>query len=84
MSSVPDPLVGQPSLLVVGGVAAAATTAVGTDVDEFEPSLFFAVTRTRSVLPESTGLSTYDLSFDPLIDGQLPPFGRSGASRSCT
>jgi len=68
---VPEPLVGQPPLEVGG---AAATTPVGTDVDEFDPSLFFAVTWTRSVFPESTGFSVYVLSVAPLIDEQLPPF----------
>jgi hypothetical protein len=71
MSSVPVPLVGQPPL-VVGG--AAVTTPVGTDVAEFEPSVFFAVTRARSVLPESTDLSAYVLSVAPLIVEQLLPF----------
>ena len=65
------PLVGQPPL-VVGG--AAATTAVGTDVAEFEPSLFLPVTRTRSVLPESTAFRSYVFAVAPLIDEQLPPF----------
>src|SRR5689334_21001747 len=74
ISSVPEPLVGQPSFVVGGGAGAAATTPVGTDVDEFDPSVFFAVTRTRSVLPESTGFSTYVFWSAPLIPEQLPPF----------
>jgi hypothetical protein len=43
-STVPEPEVGQPFVLVGGGPAFAFTTAVGTDVAAFEPSLFFAVT----------------------------------------
>src|SRR6516225_1147192 len=70
-SSVPLPLVGQPLLVVGGGDP---TTAVGTDVDEFDPSVFLAVTWTRSVLPASTDFRTYVLSVAPLIDEQLPPF----------
>src|ERR1700751_3981225 len=63
-SSVPLPLVGQPLLVVGGGDP---TTAGGTDVAEFEPSVFLAVTRTRSVLPASTDLSTYVFEFEPLM-----------------
>ena len=57
-STVPEPVVGQPFALVGGGPAFAFTTAVGTDVAAFEPSLFFPVTRTRIVLPTSTVFRT--------------------------
>ena len=56
-ASVPLPLVGQPFEDAGGLTGASLTTAVGTDVAELEPSPFFAVTRTRSVLPESTVFS---------------------------
>src|SRR5262249_56322366 len=61
---------GQP---VAGGFGVALTTGVGTDVALAEPLAFFAVTRTRSVLSESTPFSVYFCSFAPLIDEQLPP-----------
>ena len=61
-ASVPEPEVGQPSFVVGGGAAAAFTTALGTDVALADPSLFFAVTRTRIVLPASTPFSVYVLS----------------------
>ena len=51
----------------------AATTAVGTDVESVEPSVFVAVTVTRSVAPASMCLSTYVLAVAPLIFAQLPP-----------
>src|ERR1051325_7042396 len=73
-ASVPEPEVGQPSFVVGGGAGAALTTAVGTDVADAEPSLFFAVTLTRMVLPESTPFRVYVLSVAPEIDAQLPPF----------
>ena len=45
-------------VVVVDVVAgAAATTALGTEVELFEPELFDAVTRTRTVLPTSTLVS---------------------------
>src|SRR5689334_13067031 len=72
-SSAPEPLVGQPFTEVGGGAGFALTTPVGTDVDAFEPSLFRATTRTRSVLPWSTSFSVYDFSVAPLMSEQLPP-----------
>jgi hypothetical protein len=73
MSTVPLPDVGQPFAEVGGGPGFAFTTAVGTEVAEFEPSAFFAVTRTRIVLATSTVFKTYVLSVAPLIEAQLPP-----------
>jgi hypothetical protein len=47
-----------PEQPVVGGATAAfLTTAVGTEVALLEPSLFVAVTRTRSVVSRSTPFS---------------------------
>ena len=57
----------------LGGAVAARTTAVGTDVEGVEPSLFLAVTRTRIVLPTSTFFRTYVFWFVPPIAAQLPP-----------
>jgi hypothetical protein len=51
-----------------------AITAVGVEVEDADPCAFRAVTWTRSVVPWSTDLSTYVLSFAPEIDEQLPPF----------
>src|SRR5262249_57429551 len=65
--TTPVPL-GQP----VGGLAA-VTTAVGTDVSELWPSLFEAVTRTRSVFPASTGWSLYVFGVAPEMSEQLAP-----------
>src|SRR6187551_4068505 len=59
--------------LAVGGAVAAWTTAVGTDVAAVRPSAFFAVTRSRIVLPWSTCFRTYVLSVAPLMFEQLPP-----------
>ena len=39
------------------GGPALVTTAVGAELAEVEPALFFAVTRTRAVVPMSTALS---------------------------
>ena len=52
------PFVTLPQPFDGGGAGAALTTAVGTDVAVRVPSLFLALTTTRSVLPVSTGLST--------------------------
>ena len=67
---------GQPLLDAVGWAAAGAavTTAVGTLVALFDPSLFLAVTTTRSVLPLSTLASWYVLFVAPEMFEQLPPF----------
>src|SRR5262245_52869192 len=70
MVPVPD---GQPFVTGGGVGVAAATTALGTDVACAEPSLFFAVTRTRSVLSWSTCFSAYVFSVAPLMFEQLPP-----------
>src|SRR3954454_5034100 len=63
-------LAGQP--LFDTGVA--GMTAVGTLVESSLPSLFFAVTTTRSELPPSAPCSLYVLSFAPAMLAQLPPF----------
>src|SRR6478736_6596157 len=52
------PFVTLPQPFDGGGVGAALTTAVGTDVAERVPSEFLAATTTRSVLPASTAFST--------------------------
>src|SRR5262245_11401071 len=52
---------------------ACATTAVGTDVREVEPAVFFAVTTTRSVRSRSALVRTYVAAFAPTIAAQLPP-----------
>jgi hypothetical protein len=69
------PLLAFPQPFETGGgaVGAAFTTALGTDVELLVPSLFFAVTVTRSVLPLSTAFSTYVLEVAPLMLEQLPP-----------
>ena len=67
------PLVTLPQPFDGGGVGAALTTAVGTDVDERVPSEFLALTMTRSVLPASTAFSVYVLSLAPPMLLQLPP-----------
>ena len=51
------PFVTLPQPFDGGGVGAALTTAVGTDVVERVPSEFLALTMTRSVLPASTAFS---------------------------
>src|SRR5213076_1575259 len=71
-STGPVPVAGQP-LTLVGGVTFFCTTAVGTDVAWLDPSEFFAVTRTRIVLPTSTPFSVYVLSLAPPMFEQLPP-----------
>jgi hypothetical protein len=63
---------GQP---VGAGAAGAVTRADGADSACAEPSPFFAVTRTRTVLPRSADFSVYvDLFAPPMLE-QLPPFG---------
>src|SRR5688500_432774 len=57
-----------------GGDGFALTTAVGTDVDVFEPSALDARTRTRSVSPTSADVTTRVFPFAPMIAEQLPPF----------
>jgi hypothetical protein len=61
---------GQP---VAGGTGWDFTTAVGTEVAVSEPAVFVAVSRTRRLLPLSTGLSVYVVSVAPLMAAQLPP-----------
>jgi hypothetical protein len=72
---------GQP--LGVGGAGAVAfwITAVGTDVAEFSPSPFFAITRNRIVFPTSTARSVYVFENAPLIVAQFPPFGPQRSHR---
>ena len=67
------PFVTLPQPFDGGGVAAALTTAVGTDVAERVPSEFLALTVTRSVLPTSTAFSVYVLDVAPPMLEQLPP-----------
>jgi len=67
------PFVTLPQPFEGGGVAAALTTAVGTDVALRVPSEFLALTTTRSVFPASTAFSVYVLSLAPPMLLQLPP-----------
>ena len=55
------------------GAFAFVTAAVGAEVDVRDPRLFFAVTRTRSVLPTSTDFSAYVVEVAPEMLAQLPP-----------
>jgi hypothetical protein len=63
-----------PAQPVGAGAVATRITAVGTDVAFADPSLFVAVTRTRSVLPTSTRRSRYVLAVAELILEHAPPF----------
>ena len=55
------------------GASALLTTAVGVDVADCDPRLFFAVTRTRRVFPMSADVGTYVLFVAPLMSEQLAP-----------
>src|SRR5215212_3298137 len=55
------------------GASALPITAVGADVAARAPSVFFAVTRTRTVFPTSTDVRTYVFCVAPLMSEQLPP-----------
>src|SRR2546430_6930087 len=57
-----------------GGHVALVMTAVGTEFANVLPSLLTASTLNRSVLPASTEVSVYVLSWAPLMLAQLPPF----------
>ena len=56
-----------------GGCVPPPTTPVGFDSADREPASFRAVTRTRSVLPESLSTTTYWLSVAALISLQFSP-----------
>jgi hypothetical protein len=56
-----------------GPVPAACTTDVAFDVAELEPSLFDAVTRTRSRFPTSAPPAVYRMFVAPAIAPHPPP-----------
>jgi hypothetical protein len=60
-------------VLFTGAFGFPATVPVGSEVSVEEPSLFFAVTRTRIRRPSSADVSLNVLLDAPLIERQFPP-----------
>src|SRR4051812_6451661 len=55
------------------GASALPMTALGADVDDDEPRALRPVTRTRSVVPSSTDVSTYVFAVALLMSAQFAP-----------